>query len=597
MNRSDLLLVVLLLLAGAGCRAPVVAGRPSWERLPEGKWVEAEGRIVDGRPRATEIDEKEATKADRPERYEILGAVEAHDKAGKSVHLLDHALTITGETRFEDASKNEIDPFELTRGSWIKVKATRDGSGECRARVIRRATPGKRFEVEGVVLEVRADPPAVRIGGIWLDLEAGTDVGVLEKKKERAQEILEGPKSPLTLFQEDEQKGARFTFQPRDDLYVGGQLYLAGRGRDEYDLNRDNDRDDTRIQEQVKGNLLWGLADNGSFALFEVAALREDEFKDDRENERDDLFLITRAYGYWILDDTMRLQVGRQDYDEEREWLYDDRMDGVRFHYRGTPIELEVSLSTGLKVLNRKNQREDTLTMISLARYRLDADHHLSAYVIDRRDRGDVDFSPRHYGLRSFGRPKTGLRHWVEFSRATGDDRLRQIDGYGMDAGLTYAVDHDLKPAFTVGWALGTGDRDPNDDRAPFRQTGLQDNNAKFGGITSFRYYGELFDPELSNLEIATIGAGIRPVKNASIDLIAHTYRQDWMSNERSRTDLKRAANGLSRNIGWELDMVFGYRWEKTVTMELVLARFDPGRAFDERDPAYMATLQLRYRF
>jgi alginate production protein len=589
--------LLLVLVCAAGCQAPKGQGRPSWERLQTGRWVEAEGKIAGGRPLTSEIDEKEDPGSDRPERYEVTGPVEAFDAGRRTLTLLDHSFAITDKTSYEDADKNDVEPFDIESGDWIKVKAVLEPSGECRARVIRSVSSAKRFEVEGVVNETRAEPPAVRIGGIWLDLEAGTDVTYIKVKKPRAEEILEDTKSPLTLFQEDDQKGARFSFRPSDNLFIGGQLVLEGRARNEYDLNRERDRDDTRVQEEVKADVLWGMADNGSFVLLEVAATREDEFRDDRKNETEDGIQITRAYGYWVLDEKSRLQVGRQDFDEEREWLYDDRLDGARIHYNGSPMEFEFSLSSGRKVLANKNNGEDTISFISMARYRIEKDFHLSAYVIDRRDGGDADFSPLHYGLRSFNRPRKGLRHWIELSRATGDDGDREIDGYGFDAGLTYAFDHDLRPAVTVGWALGTGDRHPDDDQSPFRQTGLQDNNAKFGGVTSFRYYGELFDPELSNLEVTTLGVGFRPVKDASVDLVAHTYRQDWASDEKGINNLKRSPNGESRNIGWEMDMIFGYRWEKTLNVELVLAHFNPGRAYDERDSAFLANVQLRFRF
>ena len=60
-----------------------------------------------------------------------------------------------------------------------------------------------------------------------------------------------------------------------------------------------------------------------------------------------------------------------------------------------------------------------------------------------------------------------------------------------------------------------------------FRQTGIQDNNDKFGGVTSFKYYGELLEPELSNLHILTAGIGRRFGRRMSLDLIYHNYRQD----------------------------------------------------------------------
>ena len=47
---------------------------------------------------------------------------------------------------------------------------------------------------------------------------------------------------------------------------------------------------------------------------------------------------------------------------------------------------------------------------------------------------------------------------------------------------------------------------------------GLQENEADFGGAASFKDYGEVLDPELSNLAIFTVGLGLRPSEKFSLD-------------------------------------------------------------------------------
>ena len=106
-----------------------------------------------------------------------------------------------------------------------------------------------------------------------------------------------------------------------------------------------------------------------------------------------------------------------------------------------------------------------------------------------------------------------------------GREGSKKIRGIGFDLGATYQFDLPLKPSVAVGYAFGTGTADPKGlvDKS-FRQTGLQENEDRFHGVTSFKYYGELFDPELSNLMIFTGGIGIRPTRNSSIDLVYHYY-------------------------------------------------------------------------
>ncbi len=82
-----------------------------------------------------------------------------------------------------------------------------------------------------------------------------------------------------------------------------------------------------------------------------------------------------------------------------------------------------------------------------------------------------------------------------------------------------YEFDHKLKPSVTLGYALGSGDdASTSDVDESFRQTGLQDNSAKFNGVTRLKYYGEVLNPELSNLSVLTAGVGIRPSPRSSID-------------------------------------------------------------------------------
>jgi hypothetical protein len=77
------------------------------------------------------------------------------------------------------------------------------------------------------------------------------------------------------------------------------------------------------------------------------------------------------------------------------------------------------------------------------------------------------------------------------------------------------------RPALTAAYAVGSGDDNPGHrvDGA-FRQTGLQENEARWTGITRFKYYGELLDPELNNLTVVTVGLGLRPTKRSSLDHI-----------------------------------------------------------------------------
>ena len=76
----------------------------------------------------------------------------------------------------------------------------------------------------------------------------------------------------------------------------------------------------------------------------------------------------------------------------------------------------------------------------------------------------------------------------------------RRVRGWAIDLGLRWDSPLPGQPMFTLGYAVGSGDRSPErgSDRA-FRQTGLQSNDEEF------RTYGEILRPELSNLSIPVL--------------------------------------------------------------------------------------------
>ena len=154
-------------------------------------------------------------------------------------------------------------------------------------------------------------------------------------------------------------------------------------------------------------------------------------------------------------------------------------------------------------------------------------------------------------------------------------------------------------PHLILGYAFGSGDSDPDDDRdRAFRQTGLQGNETEVGGLTPFRYYGEAFDPELSNLSIFTAGLGARPTAELSADLVYHYYLQDHAADELRDSALDAEPTGQSRRLGSEIDLVLGFEEEGDFRIRGFLGYFMPGRAFaDGADAALFARIEAQYEF
>jgi alginate production protein len=115
-------------------------------------------------------------------------------------------------------------------------------------------------------------------------------------------------------------------------------------------------------------------------------------------------------------------------------------------------------------------------------------------------------------GLRASGKEPftqdSELSYWADFAVVLGNEKLLDFDdaadnkklvvsrqkqrvhGWAIDVGARWDTQLPGQPLFTLGYAIGSGDKNPGkgSDRA-FRQTGLQSTDEEF------RTYGEILRP------------------------------------------------------------------------------------------------------
>lgn len=391
-------------------------------------------------------------------------------------------------------------------------------------------------------------------------------------------------------------------------LFWGGKLEIELESENNYDLDDEKDEDVTTVEPSLELALSYIPSPNfDAYVNFEL--IRDFAIEDDDDDERPTRLNVKEAYvTLRHPTENLSLKVGRQRFDDEREWLYDEELDAMRLFYGGSSFGLEASVSRqrlfDKDLLNRED-KDRINNYVVLGRYRPNDDIAFEAYAIARDDR-DTGERPLFLGVSTRGEAIENLDYWAEFAYVTGKgevdkatgDRLT-IQGFGGDIGATYVLDTTLEPSITVGYAYGSGDDDFADgEDGNFRQTGLQDNNDRFNGIASFKYYGELVEPELSNLTILTAGLGIRPTEQSSIDLVYHHYRQNAASDEIRDSNLDEDPSGNSRDLGREIDLIAGYRGIPNMGIELVLGYFTPGAAFEnDDDDAFFVGTELIYRF
>lgn len=291
------------------------------------------------------------------------------------------------------------------------------------------------------------------------------------------------------------------------------------------------------------------------------------------------------------------LTLGRRNFEDDRHWLYDTSLDGALVKLKQGAFQAEFSASRKDRLdldLLAPVQKTRTDNYMFYLGYRGIEDIKLAGYTILRKDQTGREGDPVHMGLRAYGMPSDRLNFWTELGLLRGKDEVKKnFKGHAIDVGGTYRFpDLPYAPNVTLGYAYATGDDNPNDNtNHQFRQTGLQSNEGRLGGVPRLKYYGEALDPELSNLQILTAGLGFRPAPNVSVDLVYHHYRLNKIADEIRNSALTALMNQddtrLSKDAGRGLDIVLGFRnlfGVRRLGLDLRAGWFFPGKAFRNED-------------
>lgn len=289
-----------------------------------------------------------------------------------------------------------------------------------------------------------------------------------------------------------------------------------------------------------------------------------------------------------IIPDT-KMRIGRWLYRDEREWLFDENIDGVLAQWKKKKWRIDALWGRvnhwQRDLLDSKTKSTTPVNTGGLIVRRKMGDEWLvGAYGVYQRDISTDSDRQLNVGLRSHNTPKKGLRHWAEVGMVDGKESGKTVRGYAVDVGATWQFDDSsLKPRLTLGYAYGSGDGQESDSRIKgYRQTGLHSNEATFGGETKFKIYGETFNPDLTNMHILTAGAGINITPKATLDLVYHYYRQDQLAElARKSTELSpKYDHKTSKSLGEGLDLVFGYEHNDNIKFETAVGMFNPSDRF-----------------
>jgi hypothetical protein len=363
----------------------------------------------------------------------------------------------------------------------------------------------------------------------------------------------------------------------------------------------------------------WELSDT-------LVAYMQHRLVDERERELDDGVTRRRRYlergEMWLqLRNAgglpLTVEAGRLNFEDEQRWRWDGELDAARAYVDIGSVEASLALAEelarehsdahGIAPEQRRVRR-----VIAELTWRPRPPFALTLYGLQHRDRSpteaqgqrvrerDADESDArlswlglalHGGWRGERAGRLDVR--LDAARVRGRERLlefddesavdgvtrRRVRGWGVDAALRWTAPFARAPRLYVARAVGSGGDDAGTDRA-FRQTGLQSNEADFGGVQRFAQYGALLDPELSNLRVTSIGAGTQLGPASSLDVLLHRYTLRKPADALRESALPVELDGEHRRIGRALDVVLAIEESERVEIFAVASRLRAGPAF-----------------
>jgi hypothetical protein len=290
------------------------------------------------------------------------------------------------------------------------------------------------------------------------------------------------------------------------------------------------------------------------------------------------------------------VRVGRQRFRDAQEWFFDDYLDAVRLRAQAGRWRFDAALTgtvADAPLLERDTaQRQHVIATVSR---RVTRQMRATGFYIRRGDTAARRDTPWWVGgsLASRGEHAVMFHAIAAMRRGRlGDTRL---GGWATDTMVRWHIDAAGKPAVSLGYARASGDASTADGLdGGFRQTDLQDNSTRVGGIRRVRMYGEAFDPELANLQVLTAALSLRPARLLSLDLIGHHYTQVVARRRLADHAFDARANGEATHLGSELDVQVVARPARRIDLRLIVGVFRPGEAFAAQPGAGVTTIVWR---
>lgn len=521
---------------------------PHLAALARGRQVKVEGRA---RPDGS-FDATQLVIRDVDQTAKVEGRVGAVRDDRRGLTLLGFTVVFGRQTTFYRGSRPGASRAEIVAGTWVEVKGATHGGNLVADRVRIKDAPEPTEELEGVIETIDAYTGDIVVLGRPVRVPANTEI-VDERR---------GDESDTSRLRRDDDDQARQPWRLGSRLIVGGRMDTSWTQALNYDLEPTHDRSDqwaSRVQFLVSAALTSSIEAYGKVALNRSAVYASGGGLTSRDVRVQEAYVMAHRVG----GTPVSIQAGRQRFRDSREWFFDEYLDAVRIAIDLGEWSAEGAVAEGVLAGDvATRSRRDKRQYIGELTRRLGGLGKMSLFAVQRDDRGPLDDHPLWLGGSSEFKHGSGSRVWAVGAARRGRRGPTALGGWAFDTGATLVwTDGTATPSFTIGYAQASGDAVGGDGRdTEFRQTDLEDNTARMGGLRRLTYYGELFDPELSNLRVWTSGVGLRPARSIGIDIVAHRYLQSVLDDSLRSDAFDRDATETSPLLGHELDTAVTFR-------------------------------------
>lgn len=284
------------------------------------------------------------------------------------------------------------------------------------------------------------------------------------------------------------------------------------------------------------------------------------------------------AFVSFAVTEEARLTVGRMRFSDPNKWVADAAVDGVHYGHK-TPhrvTELATFVGTG--------DANGTYLMAHHGRVQNKLRYGTIALA-------EVDGSQKRLHLSGYASAvaSQSFSYELNVGAVVGDAANGKRAGIGFDVRSTHRFGASkLNPQVMLGFAAGS---------EGYRQSGLHSNKTYNRGQTQVHRYGYVFQPDLTNLAVASVAIGIRPSRKLSADLGVHVYGQLNKSTSGPNARLSGVTTGGSAFLGTEISVAGAWRPSKKSKVEFGVGHFKPGRAFADRTSATRVFVRMSVTF